>query len=69
MFGNAVVDMFFAVFTFRFVDPPEPPPAVLAELQWAVIAAVALVVGLVITCVAMVMRGSGQTVSMIGRLF
>jgi hypothetical protein len=68
MFGNAIVGVFFDVLTFRIVDPPDPPPAALAELQWAVVSAMALVVGVVISCVATVMRDSRQTISTIGRL-
>ena len=67
MFGSALVGVF-DVLTFRIVDPPDPPPAVLVELRWAVMSAMALVVGLVISCVATVMRDSGQTISTIGRL-
>ena len=68
MFGSALVGVFFDVLTFRIVDPPDPPPAVLVELQWAVMSAMTLVIGLVISCVATVMWDSGQTVSTIGRL-
>jgi hypothetical protein len=67
MLGSALVGVF-DILTFHIVDPPDPPPAVLVELQWAVMSAMALVVGLVISCVATVMRGSGQTISTIGRL-
>jgi hypothetical protein len=67
-FGFKPEDLVFDVLTFRIVDPPVPPPAVLMELQWAVMSAMALVVGLVISCVATVMRDSGQTISMIGRM-
>ena len=67
MFGSALVGVF-DVLTFRIVDPPDPPPAVLVDLQWAVMSAMALVGGLVISCVATVMRDSGQTISTIGRL-
>jgi hypothetical protein len=63
MSGSAVVGVFELV-TFRNVDPT----AALPELQWAVISAIVLVVGLVISCLATVMRNSGHTISMIGRL-
>jgi len=69
MFGSALVGVFLDVLNFRVVDPPAPPPQTLTELQSAVVSALALVVGLVITCVAMVIRGSGQTISTMGRLF
>lgn len=49
---------FFDVLTFRIVDPPDLPPAVLVELQWAVMSAMTLVIGLVISCVAH--RHAGQ---------
>lgn len=67
MFGSAVVGVF-DVLTFRIVDPPDPPPAALAELHWAVMSVLALVVGLVISCVASVMRHSEQSISTIGKL-
>jgi hypothetical protein len=43
-------------------------PAALAELQWAMMSAMTLVIGLVISCIATVMRNSGHTISTIGRL-
>jgi hypothetical protein len=67
MSGSAVVGVF-ELLTFRNIDPAAPPPTALPELQWAVISAMALVVGLVISCLATVMRNSGHTISMIGRL-
>ena len=69
MFGSAVVGVF-ELLTLRKVDPTAPLPefAPLPELQWAVISAIALVVGLVISCLATVMRNSGHTISTIGRL-
>lgn len=65
--GSAVVGVF-ELLTYGNVDPSAHPPAGLRELQWAVISAMALVVGLVISCLATVMRNSGHTISMIGRL-
>jgi hypothetical protein len=67
MFGGAIVGVF-EVLIFSSVDPPDPPPAALAELQWAVMSAMALVVGLATSCVATVMKGNGQVTSTIGRL-
>jgi hypothetical protein len=64
--GSAVVGVL-ELLTYGNVDPTTPPPA-LPELQWAVLSAIALVVGLVISCLATVMRNSGHTISMIGRL-
>lgn len=68
MFGSAFVGVFFAVLTFRIVDPPQPLPAALAELQWAVMSAMAIVVGVAVSCVAMVKRNNRQTISTTGRL-
>ena len=64
--GSAVVGVL-ELLPYGNVDPTTPPPA-LPELQWAVLSAIALVVGLVISCLATVMRNSGHTISMIGRL-
>lgn len=67
MFGGAIVGVF-DVLVLSSVGPPDPPPAALAELQWAVMSAMALVVGLVTSCVAIVMKDSGQIISTIGKL-
>ena len=67
MFGGAIVGVF-DVLVLSSVNPSDPPPAALAELQWAVMSAMALVVGLVASCVAAVMKDTGQVISTTGRV-
>ena len=62
MFGSAVIGVF-EVLTVRSLVP-----AALTELQWAMMSAMTLVIGLVISCIATVMRNSGHAISTIGRL-
>jgi hypothetical protein len=64
MTGGALVGVF-DVFTYRVA---EPPPATLEELPRAVMSAMAVVVGLVISCVATVLRDGRRTISTTGRL-
>jgi hypothetical protein len=66
MYGRAMIGVF-EVLTVGSLGPA-PLPAALAELQWAMMSAMTLVTGLVISCVATVMRNSGHTISKIGRL-
>ncbi len=66
MYGRAMIGVF-EVLTVGSLGPA-PLPAALAELQWAMMSAMTLVIGLVISCVATVMRNSGRTISTIGRL-
>ena len=66
MYGRAMIGVFEVLMVGSL--GPAPLPAALAELQWAMMSAMTLVIGLVISCVATVMRDSGQTISTIGRL-
>lgn len=62
--GGALVGVF-EVFTHLV---GAPPPDTLAELPWAVMSVMAIVVGLAISCIATVLRDGRRTISMIGRL-
>jgi len=63
MYGTAIIRVFLEVLTFRIVDPPEPLPASLADLPMAVMSAMALLVGLIISVIAMGSRGNGPTIT------
>jgi hypothetical protein len=62
--GGTLVGVF-DVLTHHVADPA---PASLAELPWAVMSTMGVVIGLAITCVATVLRDDGRTISTMGRL-
>ena len=68
VFGGAMVGIFDGVLTYRLVNPPEPLPASLGDLGWVAVSGVALAFGLVISCVATVIRDSQTTNSLTGKI-
>ena len=66
MYGRAMIGVFEVLMVGSL--GPAPLPAALEELEWVTMSARHGVGGLVISCVATVMRDSGRAVSSIGRL-
>ena len=67
VFGSAIVGVFDGVMGHRTVDPLDPLLASLAELGWVAMSGITLAIGLVISCVATVMRDSQKTISLAGK--
>jgi hypothetical protein len=67
-FGDAFVTILDGVLTYRIVDPPEPLPASFAEVKWAAFSGMALTLGLVISCIGMVIHDSQRTISVAGKI-
>jgi hypothetical protein len=59
--GTAIVQVPFDALSYRMVDPPLPPPSSLGDLSMAISSAIALVVGLMIACVATAIGCSDQS--------
>lgn len=66
--GGAIVAVLDGVLTYRFGDPPQPLPASLGQLGWAAVSGTALACGLLISCVAIVIRDSQKTLSLAGKI-
>jgi hypothetical protein len=67
-FGDSLVGIMDGVLTYRFVDPPEPLPASLVDVQWSAFSGMALTLGFAISCIGTVMHDNRKTISLAGRL-